>query len=170
MHLGLLKSRWLRLTLLAGHIGWLAPPACAGELPGGVQLGMSAQDVQHVVPGLRRLPHPAHLARGVVGCCAGAAVDVAGVALTPTFFFAGGKLRRVEYLAAADAGPSAFDALLQWGRAAWGAELASQNPEGSYATWADDGLDMYLQRTSGQAAPEVRLVIRERVLKDGSEL
>lgn len=134
----------------------------AQALPGGVQLGMTVPQLQQAVPGLHPVPRPARLAGGLVGSWAGPAVDVAGVSLAPTFFLAEGQLRRVEYLAA----PGSFDALLAWGRAAWGPELASQSPEGAYATWTSGELDAYLQ----QAGSTVRLVLKRRILKDDSEL
>lgn len=145
----------------------LAAAGRAEVLPGGVQLGMSALDLQQAVPGLQRVRRPQHLAGGLVGRWSGPSVQVAGIALTPTFFFQHEELLRVEYDARRDAGSQAFDALLAWGRTAWGQELASQSPEGVYATWSDTELDAYLQRTNADA---VRLVIKRRVLKDDSEL
>jgi hypothetical protein len=129
---------------------------------------MNAQQLQDAVPALKPVPRPVHLAGGLVGRWSGPTVDVSGIALTPTFFFSDAQLRRVEYLAASKPGADAFDALLRWGRGAWGAELASQNPEGAYATWVAGEMDVYLQRTA--AGAQVRLVIKRRLVKDDSEL
>jgi hypothetical protein len=138
--------------------------AQAQALPGGAQLGMAVPQLQQAVPGLKPVPHPAHLAGGLVGSWSGPTIDVAGAALVPTFFLAEGQLARVEYLAT----PEAYAPLLAWGRAQWGAELASDSPEGTYATWSNGEFDAYLQETHGR--PQVRLVIKRRVLKDASAL
>jgi hypothetical protein len=156
-------------VLVLACLGGLPPAALAQDLPGGVQLGVSAQQLQETVPALRRVPRPAHLAGGLVGAWSGPPVEMAGVALTPTFFFADGQLRRIEYLAS-PARAGAFDALVAWGRAAWGPELASEAPEGAYATWTHDGIDAYLQRTGSAQRPQVRLVVKQRVVKDDSQL
>jgi len=143
----------------------LAPSAAQAQmLPAGVQLGMSVQQLRQAVPALRPVPHPARLAGGLVGRWAGPSVRVAGVTLTPTFFFAGGHLARVEYVAPAPDARS-FDALLAWGRGKWGPELAQRSPEGAYASWAQGDVDAYLQQAS-----RVRLVIKRRVVKDASTL
>jgi hypothetical protein len=148
----------------------LSAAAHAQPLPGGGELGMDAHQLREAVPALKPVPRPSRLAGGLVGGYAGAAVEVAGVALTPTFFFAEGQLRRVEYLASPGADAASFDALLAWGRAAWGPELASQSPEGAYATWASGDVDAYLQQTLSTPRAQVRLVVRRRIVKDGDQL
>jgi hypothetical protein len=171
MRFALSKIPALRLAPLAfACIAWLAASAHAQTLPGGVQLGMDAQQLQQAVPALKPVPRPVHLAGGLVGRWLAPAFDLSGVAVTPTFFFADAQLRRVEYLAAANPDTDAFDALLRWGRATWGPELASQNPEGAYATWAAGDIEAYLQQTAGPAGPQVRLVIKRRLVKDDSKL
>jgi hypothetical protein len=159
-----------RATIASICIALLPAAADAQNLPGGAQLGMTAQQLQKAVPAVGPVPHPAHMAGGLAGNWRGPAVEVAGVTLVPTFFFADAHLRRVEYVASASAGANAFNSLLAWGRAAWGAELASQEREGSYATWASGDVDAYLQQTSASQHMQVRLVIKRRVLKDASEL
>lgn len=156
-----------RAALLSACLVLLAAAACAQALPGGVALGMSPQELRQAQPTLAPLRHPPRLGGGLVGRWSGPAVDVAGVALAPTFFFADDQLERVDYLASADAGAPAFAALLAWGRAAWGPELASRGPEGEYATWTNDALDVYLRRTG---AGQVRLVIKRHAEKGASEL
>jgi hypothetical protein len=90
--------------------------------------------------------------------------------VAPTYFFADGELRRIEYLAPADADGHAYEALLSWGRRTWGPELASQGPEGAYATWNSDAMEVYLQRTGDARRPQLRLVIKATAGKDASEL
>jgi hypothetical protein len=164
---GLAIPRPWRAALLSACLGLLACAAGAQALPGGVALGMSPQELRQAQPVLVPVRHPPRLAGGLVGKWSGPGVDVAGVALAPTFFFADEQLERVEYLALAGAGAQAFDALLAWGRTAWGPELASRGPEGDYATWTTDALDVYLQHAG---AGQVRLVIKRHVEKDASEL
>ena len=148
----------------------LAGAAQAQALPGGGVLGMSQGQLQQAVPALRHVAHPARLAGGIVGRWAGPAVRLAGVELEPTYFFADDQLQRVEYLALPADGRQAFEALLAWGRTAWGAELSSQGPEGSYANWSADDTDIYLQQSASPRGAQVRLVVKRRVLKDASEL
>jgi hypothetical protein len=162
------RGAWSAVLVLAG-LGALAPAARAQDLPAGVTLGMTAQQLQQTVPALTHVARPAHLAGGLLGSWSGPAVEVVGVALVPTFFFADGRLRRVEYLAAPPQA-DAFAALVAWGRAAWGPELASAGPEGAYAAWTHGDIDAYLQRTGSAQRPQVRLVVKQRVEKDAGEL
>ncbi len=158
-------ATWLAATFL------VAPATLhAQDLPAGVALGMTVQQLKQAVAGLAPVPRPARLAGGLVGSWVGPPLQLAGVDLTPTYFFAQGQLRRVDYLAADRQSATAFDALLAWARAAWGQELASQAPEGAYASWTQGELDAYLQQTSVAGRPQVRLVIKRRVLKDAGEL
>jgi len=164
-------SRGLRAALFASAcFGVLCGAANAQDLPGGAQLGMTVPQLREAVPELKSVARPARLAGGVVGSWSGPAVDIAGVELTPTFFFAEAQLRRVEYLASSGADTAAFNSLLKWGRTQWGSELASWNPEGAYASWANDEADVYLQETSEPERGRLRLVIKRRLMKDGSEL
>lgn len=165
----LVPSSWRRALVFACMAALLAS-AQAQDLPGGAQLGMSRQQLRQALPGLRPVHRPVRLAGGLVGSWTGPAAALAGVAMAPTYFFAQGELRRIEYLAAPDADAQSFDALLAWGRGNWGPELASQGPEGSYATWSPDGMAVYLQRTGGGERPQVRLVIKADEGKDASEL
>ena len=139
--------------------------ACAQPVPGGFTLGMSPAQLQQADASLTRIPRPVRLAGGLVGNWSGSALQLANMTLTPTFYFAEGELRRVEYLAR-DGGAATYEALLAWGRAKWGQELASNAPEGAYATWDTPELQAYLQLSGAQ----VRLVTKKRVLKDASEL
>jgi hypothetical protein len=58
--------------------------------------------------------------------------------------------------------------LLAWARRGWGAELAANAPEGTYASWSGDDGDVYLQKPA--SGGPVRLVVKRRVLKDAGEL
>ena len=153
-----------RLVLAA--LACVAAAAHAQSLPGDVTLGMTVPELQQARPTLKHVAHPARLAGGLVGSWSDASVPVAGVAFTPTFFFAEGRLERIEYLAR-DGGAANYATLLAWGRRTWGAELASTAPEGSYATWAIGDTDAYLQLAHGE---QLRLIVKHRALKDAGEL
>ncbi|CAN7449549.1 hypothetical protein [Variovorax paradoxus] len=146
----------------------------AQALPPGVRLGMTAVELQAAMPTIERVPRPQRLAGGLVGGWQGAPVSMAGLVFEPTFFFADSQLRRVEYLASAsavpDGGAAAFAELLRWGRAAFGAELASNDPGSAYAAWTHEDADVYLQHVRDARRGGVRLVYKARQLRDGSEL
>jgi hypothetical protein len=162
-------SSWRRAFALACLVASLAS-AQAQDLPGAVQLGMTPQQLRQVVPDLQPVHRPVRLAGGLVGSWTGPPAALAGVPMAPTYFFADGELRRIEYLASSDADAQAYDALLAWGRKTWGPELASQGPEGAYATWNSDTTEVYLQRTGDARRPQLRLVIKAAAGKDASEL
>lgn len=161
----LMRLSWLVIAALA----CLSFVAHAQSLPGNVVLGMSAAELQQARPTAKRVAHPARLAGGLVGSWSDDTISLAGAALTPTFFFADGRLERIEYLAR-DGDPAAYASLLAWGRSTWGAELAADAPEGSYASWSSGDLDAYLQRANTARGEQVRLVVKHRALKDAGEL
>ena len=160
----------LARALASLSITLLALAAHAQALPDGARLGMTAQQLRDVVPGIARVPHPVRMAGGLVGSWRGPVVDIAGVPLAPTYFLAEGELRRIEYVADAGAAADAYETLLAWGRSAWGPELASQGSEGAYASWTGDTLQAYLQLAGGGQRPQLRLVLKLRSSKDASEL
>lgn len=159
-----------RCRLLLASFGLaLAPAAPAEPLPGGAVLGMTVPQLQQAEPALKRVPHPTRLTGGLVGSWSGTTVQVAGVALTPTYFFADGRLLRIEYLASSGSSGE-FAALLARGRDALGEALVSSAPEGAYANWDIEDMQVYLQFTKTSRGEQVRLVAKRRVLKDGREL
>jgi hypothetical protein len=117
---------------------------------------------------------PQRLSGGLVGNWHAAPVEMAGLMFELTFFFAASELRRVEYVATAqatpDSGASAFAALVQWGRGVFGTELASRDPGTAYAAWVSNDTDVYVQQVSDPRRASVRLVYKARQLRDGSEL
>lgn len=155
--------------LASASLALATASAQAQPVPGGVELGMTLPQVRQAQPALKRVPHPARLAGGLVGSWSAHALDVAGVELEPTFFFADGQLQRVEYLAR-DGGPAAFEALRAWARGTWGADQGANDPESAYAYWASGDIDAYLQLANTAHGAQVRLVVKQRVLKDASEL
>ncbi len=166
----------LRLMIRAlGALGLLAAGALhAQALPSGVHFGMTAEELQATLPGVERVQHPQHLAGGLAGSWRAPATMVAGLLFEPVYFFAGSQLRRVEWVASADAlpdlGAAAFARIVAWGRSNFGPELASSDPGSAYAAWVQGDTDVYAQRTSDPRRTSVRLVYKERQLKDASEL
>ena len=103
----------LAALLLAGAVH-------AQTLPGGVQLGMTVEQLQQAVPALRAEKPAGRAVRGTAWSATG--VDLAGVPLTVSFAVADGQVQRIEYLAASQA----YDALLQWGRTTFGPDPDSE--------------------------------------------
>lgn len=164
-------------ALLVGAVGAVGLPsdAVAQELPAGVRLGMSVESLRETVPDVTRVNRPQRLAGGVAGTWHAPAVRlVDALAFEPIFFFGGGRLVRVEYVAAGidapDRGEAAFAALRDWGRARFGAELATRDPGSEIAAWVDGDTDVYAQRTVDARGATVRLVHKARVVKDGRTL
>lgn len=159
----------MAILLATVGVAIMTVSAHAQAIPGGVELGMTLPQLRQAQPALKRVRHPVRLAGGLVGSWSAHAIEVAGVPLEPTFFFAEGQLQRVEYLAR-DGGPASFDALRAWARGTWGADQGANDPESAYAYWASGEVDAYLQLADTAHGAQVRLVVKQRVLKDASEL
>lgn len=153
----------------------IAGAAHAQGLPPGVRLGMSADALQAALP-VERVARPQRLAGGLAGSWRTAPTEMAGLPFEPTFFFAGGELKRVEYRAVADdpaQAPqlaAAFAELVRWGRAQFGNELGSSDPGSAYAAWSQGDTDIYAQHTVDARRATVRLVYKASQRKDGSAL
>ena len=163
-------------TLAAVALLAAAAGASHGQaLPPGVRLGMTAAELQAALPGLERVQRPQRLAGGLAGNWRAAPAAIAGLSFEPVFYFGGGQLRRVEWVAATqaepDLGAAAFAEIVAWGRSAFGPELASNDPGSAYAAWVQGDTDVYAQRvTSDPRRASVRVVYKARQLKDASEL
>ncbi|MGJ7529597.1 hypothetical protein [Variovorax sp. GB1P17] len=163
------------LRALAASVAFLAAGALhAQALPPGVRLGMTADELRAALPAAERVQRPQRLSGGLLGSWRAAPVTMAGLVFEPTFFFAASELRRVEYVATAqalpDSGAATFAALVQWGRGVFGNELASRDPGSAYAAWVSNDTDVYVQQVSDPRHASVRLVYKARQLRDGSEL
>ncbi|VTU28326.1 hypothetical protein SRS16CHR_04244 [Variovorax sp. SRS16] len=173
----MLPTLALPLKRALGALALLAASAAlhAQALPLGVRLGMTAGELQAAaLPGLERVPRPQRLAGGLAGSWRAAPMTVAGLSFEPVFYFAEGTLRRMEWVADADARPdlgaAAFADLVAWGRSAFGPELGSNDPGSAYAAWVQADTDIYAQRTSDPRHASVRLVYKVRQVRDASEL
>lgn len=146
----------------------------AQALPVGVQIGMTADALQSALPAVERVARPQRLPGGLVGNWRLAPTMLAGLPFEATFYFSGGALKRVEYLAATqaepDRGASAFAQLLDWGRAAFGPEVGARDPGSAYASWVSGDTDVYAQHVDDPRRASVRLVYKARQLNDGSAL
>src|SRR6478609_11121011 len=83
----------------------------AQSLPDGVELGMTVAQLQQAVGTLKSVPHPVRMSGGLIGSWTSQAIVIAGVEVTPTYFFAGGQLRRIEYLASSPVDEMSYDAV-----------------------------------------------------------
>jgi len=148
--------------------------AHAQALPPGVHLGMTAQELQAALPSAEPVSRPQRLSGGLVGSWRGELAPIAGLMFKPTFYFADARLKRVEYDASAqglpDGGEAAFSSLLQWGRGVYGNELAALDPGSTYVSWSSGELDVVLQRTGDAHRANLRLIYKQRQLRDASEL
>jgi hypothetical protein len=162
------------LRALAASAIFAAGTLHAQALPPGVRLGMTADELQAALPAAERVQRPQRLAGGLLGSWRAAPVEMVGLSFEPTFYFAASELRRVEFVATAqavpDSGAAAFGQLVQWGRGAFGNELASRDPGSAYAAWTSGDADVYVQQVSDPRRASVRLVYKARQLRDGSEL
>jgi hypothetical protein len=161
-------------ALAASALLFAAGALHAQALPPGVRLGMTADELHAALPAAERVQRPQRMTGGLLGSWRAAPVQMAGLLFEPTFYFAASQLQRVEYVATAqgeaDNGAAAFSALVQWGRAAFGNELASRDPGSAYAAWVSNDTDVYVQQVSDPRRASVRLVYKARQLRDGSEL
>ncbi|SEA67840.1 hypothetical protein [Variovorax sp. YR216] len=171
-----MRSPLLRLLYLSvgALVGAASLAAHAQSLPPGVHLGMTAQELQAALPAAEPVPRPQRLSGGLLGSWRGEPATIGGLMFKPTYYFAGGELRRIEYDASTqgvpDGGEAAFSSLLQWGRAAFGNELAALDPGSTYVSWSSGELDVLLQRTGDARRASLRLIYKQRQLRDASEL
>ena len=167
-------ARASRILSVGAIVAVASVAAHAQALPPGVHLGMTAQELQAALPTAEPVSRPQRLSGGLVGSWRGESAPIAGLMFKPTFYFAGGQLKRVEYDASAqgqpDGGEGAFSALLQWGRGIYGTELAALDPGSTYVSWSSGELDVVLQRTGDAHRANLRLIYKQRQLRDGSEL
>ncbi|MBO9650968.1 MAG: hypothetical protein J7605_20875 [Variovorax sp.] len=166
--------RRLHPLFVGGLIGVASVAAHAQALPPGVHMGMTAQELQATLPSAEPVSRPQRLAGGLLGSWRGEPAPIGGLMFKPTYYFAGGQLRRVEYDASAqgqpDGGEAAFSALLKWGRDNFGTELAALDPGSTYVSWSSGDLDVILQRTGDVHRASLRLIYKQRQLRDASEL
>ena len=162
------------LWLVGAFVAMASAATHAQALPPGVQLGMTAQELQVALPAAEPVSRPQRLSGGLLGSWRGEPAPIAGLMFKPTFYFADGQLRRVEYDASAqslpDGGEAAFSALLQWGRGAFGNELAALDPGSTSVAWSSGELNVILQRTGDAHRANLRLIYKQRQLRDASEL
>jgi hypothetical protein len=157
---------------LALSISAMLPVALhAQEMPAGVVLGMSAEELRRVVPPLEKVRRPQRMAGGLVGAWRSPDVQVLGLNGEQTFFFAHDRLDRVEFVGSAPDEPGnaqAFDRIVAWGRSLYGQEIAAADAGARYAEWTAGDTEVYAQYRGAHAG--VRLVYRLRADRDASQL
>ena len=165
----------VRPFLIASLVWSFAGALQAQALPSGVALGMTPVALRAALPAVERVARPVRIAGGLAGTWRGPPTAIAGLSFEPVFYFAGAELRRIEWVAQpesdGDRGAAAFAALVDWGRARFGAALTSRDPGSEIASWVDTDTDVYAQRTDdARRAASVRLVYKLRRLRDASQL
>jgi len=162
------------MAALAAAVLAVSATASAQSLPAGVHLGMTPDELRAAVPEAQRVARPSRFAGGSTGSWGGASTTFAGLDFSPAFFFAGRRLQRVEWTSDVGDVPeraaAAFAELLTWGRAQFGAEIASHDPGSVSASWSTADTDIYLQHVDRTGHAAVRLVYKIRRLKDASTL
>ncbi len=157
---------------LALSIAAVAPSALhAQEMPAGVVLGMSAEELRHAISPLEKVRRPQRMAGGLVGAWRAPDVQVLGLSGEQTFFFVHDRLDRVEFVGSASDEPGnlqAFDRIVAWGRSLYGQEIAADDAGARYAAWSAGDTEVYAQ--CGGAHASVRLVYRLRAERDASQL
>ena len=163
----------VRAWLAAGLLALLPLLAAAQGLPPGVRLGIGVDELRRALPTLEAVRRPQRLAGGLAGSWQLDDARVAGLAGAQTFFFAAGALRRVEFVAGAQASPdegaAAFDAVVAWGRGLYGAERPAQDAFSRYAAWSAPEADVYV-RLSMPPRAGLQLVFSARPARDDGTL
>ena len=144
--------------------------ARAQGLPPGVMLGMSASDPRRALPQVQAVPRPPRTAGGLVGPRRSADVAVQGVTGQQDYYFAGGQLRRVEFVGSAAEGADnaqAFDRLVSWGRSVYGQEVGANDDPAQYAQWRVGDTQVYAEQST--RPDNVRLVYTLVAARDDAQ-
>jgi hypothetical protein len=164
-------SLWLYLSALA-LLGIVPSAVRAQQLPQGVVLGMSADELRRAVPDVEKVRRPVRMAGGLVGSWCSTPVQVFGLTGQQTFYFAGNRLTRVEFVgnaADASANAEAFNQIIAWGRSLDGPGIYANDAQGSsYAEWGAGDTEIYAQYVGGSGG--VRLVYKRKPDRDASQL
>lgn len=170
----MLGYRTRRMLSVGAFVGVASVAAHSQSLPPGIHLGMTAQELQAALPAAEPVSRPQRLSGGLLGSWRGEPAPIAGLMFKLTFYFADARLKRVEYDASAqglpDGGEAAFSALLKWGRGEFGNELTALDPGSTNVSWSSGEFDVLLQRTGDVHRASLRLIYKQRQLRDGSEL
>ncbi len=136
-------------------------------------LGLDAGQLASRLPALQAVRAPRRLSSGAVGSLRVPDAQYGGLHFEQTLYLAHQKLQQTELVMAAPA-PAEVAALAGSLRAQLGAELASSfsTPGGlvETASWVSGDADITLFHAVPPARPGVRLVIKQRQLRDASEL
>jgi hypothetical protein len=157
---------------IAASISAAVPSALrAQEMPAGVVLGMSVDELRRAIPQLEQVRRPQRMAGGLVGTWHSLAVQVLGLSGEQVFFFAHERLERVEFVGGTrddSSNLAAFDRIVAWGRGVFGQEIAADDAGARYAEWTSGETEVYAQYGGSHAG--VRLVYKLRLEPDASQL
>ncbi len=142
--------------------------------------GMSEAEVQAALPAAQALRRPVSGPRGLRGLLVMPGTPVAGIPFDTTFFFRDRRLQLVEQLyistqPGCDAKP-AFGALVAQLHGRYGQELTANDTAAGAgganvtSSWVAGDTDVVASIAESAARCSIRLIYRERVLKDADEL
>jgi hypothetical protein len=136
-------------------------------------LGMRHEQVQTRLAGIQSVRSPRRLSSGALGSLRVPDLICEGIHFEQTLFFSHQKLAQME-LVPISPGAGAYGDLVQSLRVQLGPELASSSSTPDTvmetASWVTGDADVMLFRSGRPGNPGLRLVIRQRLLPDASEL
>lgn len=151
--------------------------ASAQSIPAGLTMGMTEAELKSVVPGLERVRRPSRAPNGATGLWRQPNVAIDSWLVDQTFYLDAQGLKQIEWLVLPRDGQdssSSFSGLVAGLRQQYGAELAArQSTPGlvqESASWVAGDMDVIASRSGSPDQPTVRMIWRQRVTKDASEL
>ncbi|MES2512263.1 MAG: hypothetical protein V4625_20235 [Pseudomonadota bacterium] len=136
-------------------------------------LGMSAGELTSRLPGIQAVRAPRRLSSGALGSLRVPDALYGGLHFEQTLYLAHQKLQQTD-LVLNSPEPGQVDTLMQTLRARLGPELASSFSTSDAlidtASWVNGDADVTLFHVAPPARPGIRLVIKQRQLRDASEL
>lgn len=166
----------LRSSLSAMLVVWCGTCGAAqaqAVLDNAGLLGLSAGELAARLPAIQTVHSPRRLSSGALGSLRVADAVYDGLHFEQTLYLAHQKLQQTD-LVLSNPEPGQVDALVQSLRARLGPELASSFSASdaviATASWVSGEADITLFHAAPPARPSGRLVIKQRQLRDASEL
>ncbi|MGA0571195.1 hypothetical protein ACO2Q9_10805 [Variovorax sp. VNK109] len=140
-------------------------------------MGMTEAELRSAVPGLERVRRPARAPNGAMGLWRQSHVAIDSWLVDQTFYLDAEGLRQIEWLVVPHDGRdsgSSFSGLVTGLRQQYGAELAARQSTPGFvqesASWVAGDMDVIVSRSGAPDQATVRMVWRQRVTRDASEL
>jgi hypothetical protein len=159
--------------LFAMVCGLCTAAGAQGVLDNTALLGMTSNELASRLPAVQAVRPARRLSSGAIGSLRVADVLYEGLHFEQTLYLAHQKLQQTDLVMSSPA-PDQVTALVQSLRTQLGPELASSfsTPDAVVATasWVSGDADVTLFYSAPPERPSVRLVIRQRQLRDAGEL